>query len=66
MPLELSIDGIFVPGFLPLFLLAAIVIWAIDWIAGRLGAYRLVWNPPLFRLALLLCLFGAAGCLFIH
>lgn len=66
MPLELSIDGIFVPGILPLFLLSATAIWAIDWIGGRLGLYRLVWNPPLFRLALLTCLFGAAGFLFTY
>ena len=49
---ELDLYGAYVPWLLLLGLCA----WALTWLAqkllSRLGAYRLVWHPPLFNLAL--------------
>jgi hypothetical protein len=36
---------------------------AIDWIFTRLGLFRYVWHPSLFRIALFFCIFGGAGLL---
>jgi len=41
------------------------LLWAIDAIVGRFGLYRYVWHPPLFRVALFVCLFGIAGLLLL-
>jgi len=61
MPRELALFGFFVPTLLPLFVAAFTVQWLIDSILGRLGFFSRVWHPALFRLSLLICVFGAAG-----
>jgi hypothetical protein len=49
------------PCFLSLlYFLAAIPLFlVIDRLASPLGLYRLIWHPPLVRLALFVCLFSA-------
>ena len=59
MPRERAFGDALVPGLLVLFLLALLLLWLLDAVAGRFGLYRLVWHPPLFRLAVFVCVFGA-------
>jgi protein AaeX len=40
------------------FLAAVLLFLAVDQLARPLGLYRLVWHPPLVRLALFVCLFS--------
>jgi hypothetical protein len=58
MPRELAIGDALVPGLLVLFVVSLLLLWLLDWLAGRFGLYRLVWHPPLFRLAMFVCVFG--------
>jgi hypothetical protein len=66
MPPEIEFYGVLLPGLLPVFLLSLAVMVLLDLLLGRLGAYRRLWHPSLFRFALFVCLFGAAGLLLIH
>lgn len=61
MPYEIDIADVLVPGLLPLFVGCLLLLWLFDTVFGRLGLYRHVWHPPLFRVALFVCLFGTAG-----
>ncbi|MDR6937925.1 MULTISPECIES: DUF1656 domain-containing protein [unclassified Luteibacter] len=63
MPREIVLGDALVPGLLILFVLAIAVIWLLDAIAGRFSLYRFVWHPPLFRLAVFVCVFGAFALL---
>ena len=63
MPREIAIQGVLVPGLLPVFLGCLLLMLLVDLLIGRYGLYRYVWHPPLFRLALFACLFGLAGLL---
>ena len=66
MPREVEFYGVLMPGLLPVFLLSLVVMVALDLLIGRLGLYRRLWHPSLFRFALFVCLFGAAGLLLIR
>ena len=66
MPREIAIQGVLVPGLLPIFLGCLLLMALLDLLVGRYGLYRYVWHPPLFRLALFACLFGLAGLLLLH
>jgi hypothetical protein len=55
---EISLFGALVPSLLLYFLTAIPLFPAIDRLASPLGIYRLVWHPPLARLALFVCLFS--------
>jgi len=66
VPREIAIQGVLVPGLLPIFLGCLLLMVLVDLLIGRYGLYRYVWHPPLFRLALFACLFGLAGLLFLH
>jgi hypothetical protein len=55
---EISLFGALVPSLLLYFLTAIPLFLAIDRLASPLGIYRLVWHPPLARLALFVCLFS--------
>lgn len=66
MPREIDIQGVLVPGLLPIFLGCLLLMALLDLLVGRYGLYRYVWHPPLFRLALFACLFGLAGLLLLH
>lgn len=66
MPPEIAFYGVLLPGLLPVFLLSFAVMVVLDLIIGRAGLYRRLWHPSLFRFALFVCLFGAAGLLLIR
>ena len=55
---EISLFGALMPSLLLYFLTAIPLFLAIDRLASPLGIYRLVWHPPLARLALFVCLFS--------
>lgn len=63
MPREIALGDALVPGLLVLFVLSLGLLWLLDWLAGRFGLYRLVWHPPVFRLALFVCGFGSVALL---
>ena len=66
MPHEISFHGVLLPGLLLVFLGCLLLMVLLDLVVGRLGLYRLVWHPSLFRFALFVCLFGAAGLLLLR
>jgi hypothetical protein len=47
-----------VPSLLLHFLAAVLLFLVLDRLAKPVGLYRLVWHPPLVRLALFVCLFS--------
>jgi len=55
---EIALFGAGVPSVLLYFLAAIALFLAADQLANRLGFYRLVWHPPLVRLALFVCIFA--------
>lgn len=55
---EISLFGALVPSLLLYFLTAIPLFLAIDRLASPLGIYRLVWHPPLARVALFVCVFS--------
>ena len=61
MPREMELFGFFMPTLLPIFIFAFGLQWLIDSVLARLGFYRMVWHPSLFRFSLFVCLFGAFG-----
>lgn len=63
MPREIALDGVLIPGLLPVFIGCLVLTGLLDLLLGRSGWYRLVWHPSLFRFALFLCVFGVAGLL---
>ena len=63
MPREIALGDALVPGLLLLFVVSLALLWLIDWLAGRFGLYRMVWHPPVFRLALFVCVFGGLALL---
>ena len=56
---EIPLFGALAPSLLLYFLASIALFLAVDRIASPLGFYRLVWHPPLVRLALFACLFSA-------
>ena len=61
MPRETELFGFFMPTLLPIFIFAFGLQWLIDSLLARLGFYRLVWHPSLFRFGMFVCLFGGLG-----
>lgn len=55
---EIGLFGAGVPSLLLYFLAAVPLFLVVDRLARLLGLYRLVWQPPLVRLALFVCLFS--------
>ena len=55
---EVALFGALAPTLLLYFLAAIPLFLVIDRIASPLGLYRLVWHPPLVRLALCACVFS--------
>jgi protein AaeX len=58
MPREIAVFGILMPSLLLVFMLSVALHIGVDWLCGRFGVYRNVWHPALFRLCLLVCIFG--------
>jgi hypothetical protein len=56
---EFSLYGIFVPTLLALMLLAFAVMNGLRFLLLKVGAYRHIWHPPLFNLALYVLVLGA-------
>jgi hypothetical protein len=55
---EVGLFGALAPSLLLYFLAAIPLFLVIDRLASPLGFYRLVWHPPLVRLALFACVFS--------
>jgi hypothetical protein len=55
---EVGLFGALVPSLLLYFLAAISLFLVVDRLVSPLGFYRLVWHPPLVRLALFVCLFS--------
>lgn len=55
---EIALFGAGVPSLLLHFLAAVLLFLVLDRLAKPVGLYRLVWHPPLVRLALFVCLFS--------
>jgi hypothetical protein len=60
---EISLFGALVPSLLLYFLATIPLFLVIDRVASPLGLYRVVWHPPLVRLALFVCLFSGLALL---
>ena len=58
---EINIDGVFVPSFGILMLVAFVLTWAVRRLLVAAGAYHLVWHRALFDLALYVMLLGAVA-----
>ncbi|RUL78984.1 DUF1656 domain-containing protein [Dyella choica] len=65
MRAELSFHSLFIPALLPLFIASSLLFVGIDLALSRLGCYRLVWHPALFRAALF-CIVFCAGSLLLR
>ncbi|HEY0232284.1 MAG TPA: DUF1656 domain-containing protein [Dokdonella sp.] len=59
-----SLYGIYVPVLLALMALAYVLNGALRRVLARLGAYRWIWHPALFNLAMYVVVLGAlfAAC----
>ena len=55
---EFNLYGVFSPTLLLLMLLAYLLMSGVQLVLSRLGAYRHVWHPPLFNLAVYVLLLG--------
>ena len=58
---EVSIGGVYIPSLMAVFVLCVGVTWLLDLGIARLGAYRFIWHPPLFRVSLFTCVFALAS-----
>jgi hypothetical protein len=61
MPRNLAIPEAYVPTILLLFVAGAALAWVVDRGLARVGLYRLVWHPSLFRASMLVCICTALG-----
>jgi len=59
MPREIAFHGLYMPTVTVLFLIAAVLAWALDRVLSGLDLYRFFWHPALLRLSLFSCIFGA-------
>ena len=58
---EIAVLGAYLPALVPLCIGGAALTWLVDRLLGRVGLYRFVWHPALFRASLLACVCGALG-----
>jgi protein AaeX len=56
----------YMPTLVVLCVLGTLLTWAADRLLARVGLYRFVWHPSLFRAALLICLCGGLGLAVYH
>jgi hypothetical protein len=61
MPREIALFDALLPSLFLAFLVSIILQTVLDRIMGRLGVYRHVWHPPLFRVSVFFCIFGVLG-----
>lgn len=55
---EFNLYGVFIPTLLLLMLIAYLLMSALQLLLAHVGAYRHVWHPPLFNLAIYVLLLG--------
>lgn len=63
MPREIALGDAFAPSLVVAFVLSLALFWLLDWVFGRLSLFHRVWHPPLFRLALFVCVFCSTALL---
>lgn len=63
MPRELAFFDALVPSLLLVFIASLGLGWLLHRLLLRIGIYRHVWHPALFRLALICCIFSGLGLL---
>ncbi|MGC1550038.1 MAG: DUF1656 domain-containing protein [Rhodanobacter sp.] len=63
MPREIAVFTLLVPSLLPILAGCVVAFIVLDLILSRIGLYRHVWHPALFRAALFTTLFSAVGML---
>ncbi|MEO8780201.1 MAG: DUF1656 domain-containing protein [Rhodanobacter sp.] len=63
MPRDMAVFSLLVPSLLSIFLGCVAVFIALDLLLSRVGLYRHVWHPALFRASLFTTLFAAIGML---
>lgn len=61
MPHEFVLSGILIPGLLLQLLLVLFGYAGVELILARLGVFRWVWHPALFRIALIVAAFSLIG-----
>jgi hypothetical protein len=66
MPREIALLDTLVPTLFLAFLGSLVLHTLVDRLMGRWGVYRHVWHPPLFRLGVFVCIFGACGLLILR
>ena len=66
MPREITLFDALLPSLFLVFLASVVLQAVLDRVLVRCGVYRLVWHPPLFRLSLFVCIFGACGLLVLR
>ncbi|MDD2336141.1 MAG: DUF1656 domain-containing protein [Geobacteraceae bacterium] len=63
MPREFALLDALVPTLLLAFLFSIALQALLDKFFSKLGLYRHVWHPPLFRISIFVCIFGILGLL---
>ncbi|CAG9226809.1 conserved hypothetical protein [Paraburkholderia tropica] len=63
MPREIEWFSLLMPGLLPILAACVLLFVIVDLAFARLGVYRYVWHPGLFRVALFAALFSGAALL---
>lgn len=63
MPREIALFSLLVPSLLLILAGCVMVFIVLDLMLSRMGLYRHVWHPALFRAALFTTLFSAVGML---
>lgn len=66
MPREFSLLDALMPTMFLAFLASVLLQAILDRIMGRLGVYRYVWHPSLFRVSIFFCIFGVFGLLVLR
>ena len=61
MPREFSLLDALMPTMFLAFVASVVLQTILDRIMGRIGVYRHVWHPPLFRVSVFFCIFGICG-----
>lgn len=61
MSREIALSSVLMPTLLPVFLACVVLYLLVDYLFARIGLYRLVWHPALFRAALFVCMFSGIG-----
>ena len=61
MPRDVAFLDAYIPAIVLLFILGSAITWVLDSVLARIGLYRIVWHPSLFRASLLVSVCGLLG-----